>query len=100
MLRKFDSLIPPFLKTLNKSLLLNRPGLWATKIHYVLFFALIGGGLLMLNAMVRPIDLADVPNPEVYFGLLIIPCLLALGIWAYRVSLISCRKRFWTENPR
>lgn len=94
MLRKFESFIPPFLKSIDKSLLLNRPGLWATKIHYVLFFTLIGGGLLMLNAIVRPIDLANVPGPDNYFGLLIIPCVLAFGIWAYRASLFHVEKGF------
>ncbi|MDX2248576.1 MAG: hypothetical protein SF052_17455 [Bacteroidia bacterium] len=94
MLRKFESLIPLFLRNLDHQLLTNRPGLWATRIHYVLYFMIIGGGLLFLQAITRSIRLTDVPNPDINTMILIIPMGIAFLFWAYRVSLFQIEKTF------
>ncbi|MEZ4772130.1 MAG: hypothetical protein R3D00_03035 [Bacteroidia bacterium] len=94
MLRKFDSFIPPFLRQLDHQLLTNRPGLWATKIHYILYFFTIGAGLLFLQGFTRNISLQDVPSPDINTMLLVIPATIAFLFWAYRVSLFQVERTF------
>ena len=94
MIRKFDQLIPTFLKKIDRKLLLNRPGIWASQIHYLIFFALIGLGFVLLHASLIPIDTNNVPDPEIGFVVLFIPCVMVLAVWAWRVSLFKVEKGF------
>ncbi|MEZ4825908.1 MAG: hypothetical protein R3C61_06390 [Bacteroidia bacterium] len=94
MLRKLDSLIPSFLRQIDRQLLLNRPGLWATRIHYILYFLMIGCGILFFSGLTRTISLNDVPNPDINTLILIIPAGIAFLIWAYNVSLFQVEKSF------
>ena len=94
MIRRFDQLIPSFLKKIDRNLLLNRPGIWASQIHYLVFFALIGLGFVLLHASLIPVKTWDIPDPEIGFVVLFIPCAMALAIWAWRVSLFKVEKGF------
>lgn len=93
MLRKLDLFIPGFLKKLDRHLLLHRPGLWSSRIHYVLFFGLIALGIAILRATVLRVQPSDVPNPEIGFAILTIPALAALVFWAWQLSMFSLEKR-------
>ncbi|MEM6261790.1 MAG: hypothetical protein AAGI38_04735 [Bacteroidota bacterium] len=92
MRRKINILIPGFLKRLDHYLLINYPALWATKVHYALFFIFIGYALMGLHLAVNPIQLHDVPEPWVYFGVLTIPAGLSFLWYAYQVSLFKVEK--------
>ena len=92
MLRKFESIIPTFLKKLDRQLLLNRPGLWATKIHYAVFFGAIGYALMTFIGFTSGVDLTSVPNYETGFALAIIPAAIFFLIWAFRISLFQVEK--------
>jgi hypothetical protein len=93
MLRKFESLMPPFLKKLDRHLLLHRPSLWASQIHYVLFFGLLGLGLVFLTGFF-PFSLNDLPSPSDRTGIFLALVFLALVFYAWRVSLFSVEKQF------
>ena len=99
MLRKLESITPAFLKELDRKILLSRPGLWATKIHYVLFLSVIGFGLVYLYGMVKQINLTSVPEPVSSFALALIPAAIFFLFWAYRISFFQVEKGFGqTEN--
>ena len=94
MRRKLKSYLPGFFKQIDQKLLLNYPNIWATNLHYVLFLGAIGFGLMCFYAMVKPIDLTDVPNPHVSYSLAIIPAIIFFLIWAYFTSRLQTEKRF------
>ncbi len=94
MFKKIDIPAPPAFRQYDRYLLLNHPDIWASRIHIVLFY---GGALLlvvMLHAFLRPLSLADLPEPDVHFFMAAIPSLLAFGPFAYHLSLFSVEKGF------
>ena len=98
MIRIFDQIIPTFLKKIDRKLLLNHPGIWASQIHYLIFFALIGLGFVLLNALLIPVQTWDIPDPDIGFAVLFVPCAFALAIWAWRISLFKVEKGFGIRN--
>lgn len=86
MLSKLQKFVPGFLLELDRKWLLNRPLLWATRIHYVAFFGGIGAALVFLHSMIRNFPLHDIPNVEAEGLLMIIPVVLAVAFWAWSSS--------------
>lgn len=86
MLRRLEFLVPPLLKRIDRQLLLHRPGLWATKLHFVAFYGSFISLLIGLYTLIRPISLQSVPNPENYFGILLLPVLLGFSLWVYHLT--------------
>ncbi|TAE53394.1 MAG: hypothetical protein EAZ89_07455, partial [Bacteroidetes bacterium] len=94
MLRRFDFLIPPFLRNLDRRLLMERPGLWATQIHYVVWFVLLGGALAVSHALLRKVSPDYVPDVDLDYGLMFIPAIIGGLFWAFRLSRFSVEKNF------
>lgn len=94
MLRRFDFLIPPFLRNLDRRLLMERPGLWATQIHYVVWFVLLGGALAVSHALLRKVSPDYVPDVNLDYGLMFIPAIIGGLFWAFRLSRFSVEKNF------
>lgn len=99
MLRKIDSLVPAFLKDLDKHLLLNHPTLWATRVHYLLFVVLGIFGLMAFRALVPGIDVAHPPNPSLWFWLALIPTAAIFLFWGFSASLFEV-ERFFGHTSR
>lgn len=94
MLRKLQALSPPFLNKIDHYLLVNHPAIWATKLHQILFVSVIGLGLLSLKALLTPLSLQDLPNPDTHFGLLMIPTAIIGLIWGIRVYQFKPERSF------
>lgn len=86
MSRITRALLPPFLRRLDRQLLLNRPGLWATRIHYMAFYGSIGAALLLAQAWLMPVSPSQVPDPGLWAGLSVVPLALGLGWWVYHLG--------------
>lgn len=99
MLRKIDSLVPAFLKDLDKHLLLNHPTLWATRVHYLLFVVLGIFGLMGFRALVPGIDVASPPSPSLWFWLALIPTVAIFLFWGFSASLFEV-ERFFGHTSR
>lgn len=84
MHRLLARLVPPFLRRLDQSLLLHHPAIWATRIHYVLFYGVLGLGLLTLHALSRPLALPDLPQPGANLAWLTLAALAALAFWGWQ----------------
>lgn len=92
MLRKINALIPAFLKTLDRQLLLKNPGIWATRIHHVAFWGIIGLALISIRASIQPINLTDIPNPDNAFPILALLSLFAFVFWGWQVGKFDIEK--------
>ncbi|RMG28985.1 MAG: hypothetical protein D6730_04700 [Bacteroidetes bacterium] len=71
---------------------MHHPGLWASRIHFVAFYGLIGLGLFSLRAALQQVSTQQVPDPDQVLVLLMLPVLLAAGFWGWRFSLFSTAK--------
>ncbi|MEL7342050.1 MAG: hypothetical protein AAGM67_16325, partial [Bacteroidota bacterium] len=94
MHRIFRAIQPRFFRQIDRRLLLNRPGLWATKIHFALLFGILGLILSALFVGMMPISHEAVPNPWIYLLLMAAPAILAFGFWIWQVSLFRPVKAF------
>lgn len=94
MLRKLQALSPAFLKRLDHHLLINYPVLWATKLHQILFVSLLLFVLLSLKALVSPLSLQNLPDPDIHFGLMMIPIAVLIALWGIRVYQFKPEKSF------
>ena len=101
MFRKLEFLVPPLLKRIDRQLLLHRPGLWASRIHYIAFYGSILALLMGVYTLVRPISLQDVPNPDTHTFVLSLPLILGFGIWVYYLTFFRLEKHLgqnWRLN--
>ena len=94
MRRLMDRFVPDFLQDADHYLLINYPHIWATKIHYLLFFV---GGMTVL-ALFQLIflgpELSDIAHPKHVFGIMMIPFGLAGLIWLWKMNTFRVEKRY------
>lgn len=81
MQRFFATISPRFLRNLDHQLLINRPFLWATRIHHVLYWALLGNIFAACYAYLLPISVESQPSPWSGTLVLILPVLIGLVFW-------------------
>lgn len=93
-MRKLQSLVPAFLKELDKKWLIEQPALWATRIHFVLFYGGIGLGLSYLFAAIIPMSTHFIPNISRLFVIISIFSLGGILFWAYRVSWFKVERQY------
>ncbi|MEL7530356.1 MAG: hypothetical protein AAFN10_03570 [Bacteroidota bacterium] len=82
MQRFFATISPAFLRKLDQQLLINRPFLWATRIHHVLYWALLGNVFAACYAYLLPISGENIPSPWSGTIVLSLPVLSGLVFWA------------------
>lgn len=100
-MRFFRALIPAPLLRLDHHLLLHYPRLWATRIHYHLWFLLLCNAAVLLLALLLPVSTHGFPDPEFLFGWMMLPALIYFAFWVYKVVLFSADKalappKHWT----
>jgi hypothetical protein len=83
MMRLLDRLTPDFLKRWDHTLLIRRPGLWSTRLHYVLVYGGAASALLLLYSLFRPVSTRNVPDPEVEIALSFLPAAAGVLIWVF-----------------
>ena len=81
MQRILRSLTPHWLRQLDHSLLISRPAIWTTRIHFVLFYGGFALGIAWIMGFLTRGSLTDFPNVESRFQLLMLPTLLAILFW-------------------
>ncbi|MEM6348523.1 MAG: hypothetical protein AAF927_31865 [Bacteroidota bacterium] len=82
MYRFIATISPAFLRKLDQNLLINHPFLWATRIHHVLYWALLGNIFATCYAFLLPINEQSIPSPWSGTIVLSLPILIALVLWA------------------
>lgn len=91
-------LVPRFLKQLDKHLLLNRPLLWISKLHYVLYFTLILWALTGLVAFLIPINLTDLVDTGLYYTFFTIIAIVLLCVWIYRNAIFNIERSYGNRS--
>ena len=79
--------VPNFLNRIDLYLLTHYPNVWATRVHYFVFYSLICGNLLMfLLGYLYPISMANIPSYNNIVGiidLLLLSGFLVIIYWVY-----------------
>ncbi len=96
LLRK---LIPPFLVQWDLYLLQRMPRLWATRVHYHLWFLLLVNVLAFGLGMLLPVSTLRCPDPEELFAYMMVPAVAYFAFWVYRVVRFTVEKRFGIRRP-
>ncbi|MEL7530354.1 MAG: hypothetical protein AAFN10_03560 [Bacteroidota bacterium] len=94
MQRFLSALIPKWLRQFDHKLLIQSPHIWATKAHMLGFALAIFYLLASLWTAIVPIKLQNLPDPILYFWMPIVPLLVILGFWAYKVTHFKRAKQF------
>lgn len=105
MQRFFTSISPAFLRRLDHQLLINRPFVWATRIHHVLYWGLLGNLFAVLYALLLPMSEYDLPSPWSGTLVLVFPILIGLVLWGrslqqtgYWDHLIGTKNKYLLRN--
>ena len=96
LLRK---LIPDFLVQWDLYLLQNMPRLWATRIHYHLWFLLLLNIIAFGLGMVVTVNARRCPDPEELFVYMLVPVVAYFAFWVYRVVRFNVEKLFGVRKP-
>lgn len=85
-------LVPKFLSRLNTFLLENYPTIWRTRIHFVIFYAIIATIIFFIigffypipytQPIVDPIQPIEITN-EIYYWIPLAICIIGILYWAY-----------------
>ena len=92
-------LIPQALQRYDLYLQQSMPRLWATRIHYHLWFLLLLNALLFCFGMLLRVDRRNFPDPEEFFGWMIVPAILYFAFWIYKVVLFTVERRNGLRHP-
>lgn len=102
MQRFFKSISPAFLRRIDHHLLINRPFIWATKIHHVLYWGLLGNLFAVIYAFLLPVS---EPSPLSGTFVLMIPVAIGLVFWGkalqetgYWHHLVGAKPKFLLRN--
>ncbi|MEO8068596.1 MAG: hypothetical protein ABI599_12945 [Flavobacteriales bacterium] len=92
-------LIPQALQRYDVHLQQSKPRLWATRIHYHLWFLLLLNALVFVFGMLLHVDRRSFPDPGEFFGWMTVPAILYLAFWIYKVVLFTVERRNGLRLP-
>ena len=92
------NLIPPFLKKLDKYLLLNYPLVWVSRIHYVLFIGLIMSVFSAIVGAAIPLNINHMQDLGLWYFLFTLLAVVAFCFWIYRNVTFNIEKKFGKRN--
>lgn len=92
-------LIPQALQRYDLYLQQSKPRLWATRIHYHLWFLLLLNVLVFAFGMLLHVDRRSFPDPEEFFGWMMVPAILYFAFWVYKVVLFTVERRNGLRLP-
>lgn len=97
-----NALVPKFIKRIDKYFLLNHPLLWISKVHYVLYYAIIMWLLSALIGFVVPVNLSQPQDIGLWYVLFTVLAIVLFCVWIYRNAIFNVEKKFgnrhWTDE--
>ena len=93
MIRRLNFLIPDFLKQIDKNLLLNHPGIWSTKVHFVAFYTLVAISFSTLLAILQ-VNVKDLSSPDSHTIFMFIPAAIGLIFWVFKIVRFNVERGF------
>jgi len=91
--------MPGFLKRAEQKLLLNKPGIWSTRTHLVLYYGILFILLLTGLCFLEPTDLRARSTTDYWTGFMIIICVLALTVWLVYLLRFNVFKKYGNIQP-
>lgn len=76
---------PPFLQNIDRWLMLHKPSLWKTNLHYVIFYTLLSLVLQTTIAILYPVDIRSMVETESIYAYLIIPASICAILWVVKM---------------
>ena len=86
MQRILRSLTPHWLRQLDHSLLISRPAIWATRIHFVLFYGGVALGIAALLGYYTASSVDQASDITFRTSYMIIPSALMFGFWTWMMK--------------
>jgi hypothetical protein len=92
-------LVPGFLKKIYQKLLLNKPGIWSSRIHLVLYYGVLFILFLALLAFLEPRDLRDYTTTKYWMAFVCIISVIALTVWLLYLLRFNVFKKYGNIRP-
>jgi hypothetical protein len=92
-------LVPGFLKKIDQKLLLNKPGIWSSRIHLVLYYGVLFILFLALLAFLEPRDLRDYTTTKFWTAFVCIISVIALTVWLIYLLRFNVFKKYGNIRP-
>jgi len=91
--------MPGFLKRAEQKLLLNKPLIWSTRVHLVLYYGILYNLLLAGLSYLAPLDVLGDTNEEYWISFQIIIAAIAGIIWLIYLLRFNVFKKYGTIKP-
>jgi hypothetical protein len=92
-------LVPGFLKTAEEKLLLNKPGIWSTRTHLVLYYGIIFMLFLTGICFLEQNDVRDYSTSDNWVGFIIMISIIALTVWLIYLLRFNVFKKYGLISP-
>ena len=86
--------MPGLLKSAEQKLLLNKPGVWSTRTHLVLYYGLLFMVLLAVVCFLDPSDLRTGSMSPIWIGFVSVISIIALVVWLIYLLRFNLFKRY------
>jgi hypothetical protein len=91
--------MPGFLKRAEQKLLLNKPLIWSTRVHLVLYFGILFNLLLTGICFLAPMELLERSIAGYWIGFVIIIAMIALTVWIIYLLRFNVFKKYGNIKP-
>ncbi|WP_133053849.1 hypothetical protein [Niastella yeongjuensis] len=91
--------MPGFLKRAEQKLLLNKPLIWSTRVHLVLYYGILYNLLLAGLCFVAPIDLTGYSHAPYWIGFIVIIDIIGLTVWLIYLLRFNVFKKYGNIKP-
>lgn len=91
--------MPGFLKRAEQKLLLNKPGIWSTRVHLVVYYGILFLLLLTILCFLEPNDPRDYSTAEVWVGFVSVISGVGLIVWLIYLLRFNVFKKYGIIHP-
>jgi hypothetical protein len=92
-------LVPRFLKKAEQKLLLNKPDIWSTRTHLVLYYGILFILFLTALCFLEPNDVRDYSTTPFWIGFVSIVSVIALVVWLIYLLRFNVFKKYGNIRP-
>ena len=92
-------LMPGFLKRAEQKLLLNKPLIYSTRVHLVLYYGILFNLLLTGLCFIAPMNLMENSNAGYWIGFVIMIALIGLTVWLIYLLRFNVFKKYGNVKP-
>lgn len=92
-------LVPGFLKNAEEKLLLNKPGIWSTRTHLVVYYGIIFMLGLAGICFMEQTDVRDYSTSDNWVGFVVMISIIALTVWLIYLLRFNVFKKYGLISP-